>query len=230
MTRFLLVSGSCGFVYKGRSLWREDGSVVYNCCWRSPAQSLPGPSPVGLATIFYCLRFETSLFIASYGSQVYDGGIQPRLHTGYYIQKWKPKLCYDRRSVGQSVLVSSTHLGLTTRFLLLSDSCRFVDVGDFLWRENGSAVCNCCWFSPAQSFLGQSPAGLVTIFCCLRFETRPAWRVRSSYLYSPGAGCLSYTPRLWVFFRSVCDSQGYGEGIWTRLHAGWGAEQLRLRY
>jgi hypothetical protein len=37
-------------------------------------------------------------------------------------------LCYDRRSVGQSVLVPSTHLGLTTRFLLLSDSCGFVDV------------------------------------------------------------------------------------------------------
>jgi hypothetical protein len=40
-----------------------------------------------------------------------------------------------------------------------------------LRRENGSAVYNCCWFSPAQSFLGPSPAGLVTIFYCLRFET-----------------------------------------------------------
>jgi hypothetical protein len=30
-----------------------------------PAQSFSGPSPVGLVTIFYCLRFETSLFIAS---------------------------------------------------------------------------------------------------------------------------------------------------------------------
>jgi hypothetical protein len=38
-------------------------------------------------------------------------------------------LCHDRRSVGQSVLVSSTHLGLTTRSLLLSDCCRFVDMG-----------------------------------------------------------------------------------------------------
>jgi hypothetical protein len=35
----------------------------------------------------------------------------------------KSKLCYDRRSVGQSVLVSSTHLRSKTRFLLLSDSC-----------------------------------------------------------------------------------------------------------
>jgi hypothetical protein len=30
-----------------------------------------GPSPMGLATIFYCLRFETSVFVASYDSQGY---------------------------------------------------------------------------------------------------------------------------------------------------------------
>jgi hypothetical protein len=35
-------------------------------------------------------------------------------------------LCYYRRSVGQSVWLSSTHLWFTTRFLLLSDNYRFV--------------------------------------------------------------------------------------------------------
>jgi hypothetical protein len=63
-------------------LWREDGSVIYNCCWSSPAHSFSGPSPVELATIFYCLRFETSIFVTSYDSQGYGGGIRPRLHTG----------------------------------------------------------------------------------------------------------------------------------------------------
>jgi hypothetical protein len=82
MTRFLLLSDSCGFVDVGRSLCREDGSVVYNSCWPSPAQSFSGPSPVGLVAIFYCLRFETSLFVASYDSQGYGGSIRPRLHTG----------------------------------------------------------------------------------------------------------------------------------------------------
>jgi hypothetical protein len=33
-----------------------------------PAQSFSDPSPLGLETIFYCLRFETSLFVASYDS------------------------------------------------------------------------------------------------------------------------------------------------------------------
>jgi hypothetical protein len=34
------------------------GSVVYNCCWPSPAQSFSGPSPVRPATIFYCLKIR----------------------------------------------------------------------------------------------------------------------------------------------------------------------------
>jgi hypothetical protein len=40
---------------------------------------------VGLVTIFYCLRFETSLFVASYESQGYGGGIRPLLHTGVFL-------------------------------------------------------------------------------------------------------------------------------------------------
>jgi hypothetical protein len=67
----IFITVSCVFV-DVRSLWREDGSVVYNCCWSSPAQSFSGPSPVGLVTIFYFLRFETSLFVTSYDSQVFD--------------------------------------------------------------------------------------------------------------------------------------------------------------
>jgi hypothetical protein len=35
------------------------GSVVYSCCWAWPVQSFLGPSPMGLMTIFYCLKFET---------------------------------------------------------------------------------------------------------------------------------------------------------------------------
>jgi hypothetical protein len=51
-TRFLLLSGSCRFVDVEHPLWREDGSVVYNCCWPLPAQSFSGPNPAGLMTIF----------------------------------------------------------------------------------------------------------------------------------------------------------------------------------
>jgi hypothetical protein len=60
----------------------EDVSVFYNRCWPSPAQSFSGSSPVGLVTVFYCLRFHIFLFVASYDSEDYGGGIRPRLHTG----------------------------------------------------------------------------------------------------------------------------------------------------
>jgi hypothetical protein len=108
----------------------------------------------------------------------------------------KSKLCYDRRSISQYVLASSTHLGLTTRFLLLSDSCGFVHVGAV------SDVYNCCWSSPAQSFSGLSPAGLVTLFYCLRFKTSSTRRAWSPYLYPPGTGWPSSTPRHRVPFSS----------------------------
>ena len=50
MTRYLLFFESHG-IFVGRRL----------CCWHLPAQAFSGPSPLGFATIFYCLRFENSL-------------------------------------------------------------------------------------------------------------------------------------------------------------------------
>jgi hypothetical protein len=47
----------CFFV--GRPLRQEEGSVFCICGWSLPAQSFSGPSPLGFATIFYCLRFQT---------------------------------------------------------------------------------------------------------------------------------------------------------------------------
>jgi hypothetical protein len=40
---------------------------------------------VGLVTIFYGLRFETSLLVASYDSLGYSGGIRPCLHRGIVL-------------------------------------------------------------------------------------------------------------------------------------------------
>jgi hypothetical protein len=37
---------------------------------------------------------------------------------------------------------------------------------------------------------------------CLRFQTPPTWRARSPYLYPPGTGWPSYTPRHGVPFSS----------------------------
>jgi hypothetical protein len=72
------------FLWGGLSDERMGLSCI--CCWPSPAQSFLSPSLLGLATIFYCLSFETSLFIASYDSQDHGGGIQPHLHTGLIFE------------------------------------------------------------------------------------------------------------------------------------------------
>jgi hypothetical protein len=92
--------------------------------------------------------------------------------------------------------------GAKTRFLLMSDSCGFVDVGRPLRREEGSVVYNCCWPSTAQSLSGPSSVTFMSIFYCFRFEISPTRRARSPYLHPPGIGWPSYTPRYWVPFSS----------------------------
>jgi hypothetical protein len=97
--------------------------------------------------------------------------------------------------------VSSTHLGPKTRFLLLSDSCGFVDVGRSLWREDGCHLQ--LLLAPASAVtLGPNPARLMTIFYCLRLDTPSIWRIRSPYLCPLGTRWPSYTPRHRVPFSS----------------------------
>jgi hypothetical protein len=79
VTLRLTVSESVSLV--GRALWQEDGSLFCICWWSSPAQSFSGMSPLDLATIFYCLSFEISLFVATYDTQGHGGGIRPRLQV-----------------------------------------------------------------------------------------------------------------------------------------------------
>jgi hypothetical protein len=66
------------------------------------------------------------------------------------------------------------------------------------FRIDKSVVYNCCWASPAQL----NPAGLKTVFYCLKSETPPLWRARSPYLYSLETGWPSYNPKSCVPFSS----------------------------
>jgi hypothetical protein len=61
------------------------------CNWSSPAQSFSSLSPSGLATIFYCLRFESFLFVASYDLQSDGGVIWPHLHMGVTFYSYTGK-------------------------------------------------------------------------------------------------------------------------------------------
>jgi hypothetical protein len=140
-------------------------------CLPSPAQSYSGPIPVGLMTIFLSQirEFPFRRLLTLQGSSWRYSTPPTHEFALHLILSVSLML---RPSVSRPVCPGkSTHLGLTTRSWLLSDSCAFVDKGRSLWRESESVVCNCYWASPAQSFSGPSPSGLATIFCSLRFHT-----------------------------------------------------------
>jgi hypothetical protein len=59
------------------------------------------------------------------------------------VSEWVSELYYDRRSVGQSILVSSPHLGLMTIFLLLSDHCGFLIWGALSDKRTGLSFTMC---------------------------------------------------------------------------------------
>jgi hypothetical protein len=93
-------------------------------------------------------------------------------------------------------------------------------------REDGSVVCNCCWSSPARPVSGPSPAGLMTTFYCLRFETPSIWRAMSPYLYPPGAGWPGNTPRHWVCSLHWAE-QSRAEQSWGPLYIASGQTQQK---
>jgi hypothetical protein len=144
-TRLLLPS-VVGLSMYGCPPWREDVYVVYNCCWALAAQPFLGPSPVGLTTIFYCIRFKTPPTWSTRSPYLYPPGkmcpvIPPgtgfrfsRLLRLAWLQwryskrfrllsrqsKTNLNLLYYRRSVGQSVLVSGHRMGHVTKFSFIS--------------------------------------------------------------------------------------------------------------
>jgi hypothetical protein len=69
--------------------------------------------------------------------------------------KVKAKVILQLKSVGQSILMSGTHLGPATNFShslfdYFLDSFGFVDVGLPVWWEVGSILFSFCWASPVQ--------------------------------------------------------------------------------
>jgi hypothetical protein len=96
--------------------------------------------------------------------------------TMWFKLKLKLKLIYYRRSVGQSVLVSGSHLEPMNRFLFSIWRLRVSWCGaPSLTRGR---VCNllynCYWALPEQPLLGRSPANSRPYFT-VSSETLPTW-------------------------------------------------------
>jgi hypothetical protein len=132
--------------------------------------------------------------------------------------KSKSKLSYDRRSVGQSLLASSTHLGLTTRFILLSDSCGFVDVGRSLTRER---VCRLQLplILASAVILGSESGGTRDHILLSQIRDSSSLESQVVVFISPRNRVAQLYPQaLASLFVASYDSQGHGGGIRPRLH------------
>jgi hypothetical protein len=119
-----------------------------------------------------------------------------------------------RQSVGQSVLVSGTHLGLGDQFFfLLEISFRLLRVCYFVAPSlTRVQVCNllynCFWALPEQSLLSEVPQNSRPYFT-VSSETPPTWRARSPYLFPPRNRVTQLYPRaLGSLFVASYDSQG----------------------
>jgi hypothetical protein len=110
--------------------------------------------------------------------------------------------------VGQSVLVSGTHLGSAT----ISSHSRFfymfwfIDVEHPLWREVGSVIFSFCRASPAQPFSDLSPTGLMSIVYCLYFWDSPNLEGQVPVFISPRSWVAQLYPRplgkTWQFLQT----------------------------
>jgi hypothetical protein len=147
--------------------------------------------------------------------------IKVKITLRLMVSQSKSKLCYDRRSVGQSVLVSSTHLGLTTRFLLLRH-LRVCWCGVLpLMRER---VCHLQFllFLASAVILGSESRGTHDHILLFQIRDSPKLEVQVSVFISPRTRLAQLYPQaLGSLSVASCDSQGYGGGIQTRLHAGF---------
>jgi hypothetical protein len=115
--------------------------------------------------------------------------------------KLKLKLVYDRRSFGQSVLVSGSHLeSMTSIFFYLTIA------GFFMWDTLSDERTRLQFTCTVASGPCQSSHSWVEVpqnsrpYFTVSSETSPTWRARSPYLYPPGTGWPSYTPGHWVPF------------------------------
>jgi hypothetical protein len=151
-------------------------------------QSLNGLSRAETVTILYCLIWDSlnlegqiPLFISPRKrvAQLYPPG------TGFPLRRQSSKFLYDWRSVCQYVLVSSTLVGLATRYYFLLECCCLKFAVLFMCgalsdeRMGLQLQCIIRWSE-------QRRTRNHTLLSHLRLPQ--TWRVRFPYLHPPGIG------------------------------------------
>jgi hypothetical protein len=145
---------------------------MYNKLWNkkksSSTSNFPGISPTDNWTLHYTTTLRVSEWVI----------LRPTVSRPVYLGIKPPSGAYDQ-------------IFITVRQLLV---CWY---GMPSLTRGQVCLLQLLLFSPAQSFSGPSPAGLMTSFYCLRFETRPTWRTS---LHSELFG-LRYIASAWTAHR-----------------------------
>jgi hypothetical protein len=94
-----------------------------------------GSESLGTRDHILLSQIRDFLFVVSYDSRGYGGGIRRRLHPGLILlSQSQSHIATDGQSISKCFCPNSYGL---------------VVVGRPLWREDGSVFCECCWSSPA---------------------------------------------------------------------------------
>jgi hypothetical protein len=128
------------------------------------------------------------------------------------VQNWlnsksKSKLYYDRRSVGRSLLVSSSHVRLSTRF------CYYQTVASLLMWGALSDERTGLPFT-----IGIGPRQRSHSWVRVPWDTWPYFTLSDSRISPRNRVAQLYPQTLGSLFVAFYDRQGYGGGIRTRLH------------
>jgi hypothetical protein len=136
------------------------------------------------------------------------------------LRKSKSKLSYDRRSVGQSVLVSSIHLGPKNRFLFAVRQLRVCLCGAPSLTIGRVCRLQLLLVLASTVILGsESRANDDILLSQFRDSPNLEGQVPVFIFLSDRVAQL-YPQDLGSIFVVSYDSQGYGGGIPTRLHTG----------
>jgi hypothetical protein len=179
-------------------LFRKCGRLDVSLPCVSPGIALPFPLTIHACTLALEGQFEVEVALRTYSKcaeevakSYYDikcddgsqgtavgiatdcGVVDRRIGVRVLVEA---RFFFSRRRLGRLTVGHSVCLGVKpdlgpqTRLLLLSNSCKFINFGQPLWPEGGPVVCNCCWYSPAQSYLPLSKSS--SIFTTLHVVIR----------------------------------------------------------
>jgi hypothetical protein len=123
----------------GRPLWREDGSVVYNCCWPSPARLFSGLSPAGLMTIFYCLGFAWRAGFVVYLRQDGTENTISKISSIVECLLFSEETLLPLRCL--TLAASSCYSSLTLSLVYISSVAMNVFAPDLFWSDRLSSEC-----------------------------------------------------------------------------------------